>query len=283
MTNLTPENTLVAGHRIAYGIEGSGEPIVLLHGTPAFSHIWRNVAPRLVTANRRVYLYDLLGFGRSERPADPQVDTSVTAQLPILLDLFDQWGLDRAHIVAHDIGGAIAQRLAVFHPERIISLTLIDAVSFDSWPSPRTRQQIAAGLDALISASDADHRAHTRSWLETAITNPDRLTDGTVDAYLEMIAGPVGQASLYQHQIAHYDAKHTMDTGARLGELATMPVQILWGENDAWQDVAWAHKLHGAIPGSSLKVIEGGGHFVMESHADRLVDEILAFTSTHPG
>lgn len=283
MTNLTPSSTLIAGHRIAYGIEGVGAPVVLIHGTPAFSHIWRNVAPELVAAGRRVFVYDLLGFGRSERPIDPAVDTSVSAQVPILIDLLDEWGLARAHFVAHDIGGAVAQRLAVFHPERIVSLTLIDNVSFDSWPSPRTRQQIAAGLDALISASDAEHRAHTRAWLESAITNPDRLKDGTVDAYLEMISGPVGQASLYQHQIAHYDPRHTMEVAPRLGELAAMPVHILWGEKDAWQDVAWAYKLHGAIPGSSLKVIAGGGHFVMENDPKLIADEVIAFTEAHRG
>jgi len=281
MINLTPDHLLVDSHRIAYGIKGDGPPVVLMHGTPAFSHIWRNVAPALVQAGYRVHVYDLLGFGRSERPADPAVDTSVTAQLPILLQLLDAWGLDRAHIVAHDIGGAVAQRLGVFHPERIVSLTLIDNVSFDSWPSPRTRQQIAAGLDALIAAPDAEHRAHTRAWLETAITDPDRLTDGTVDAYLEMVAGPVGQASLYQHQIAHYDPKHTMDVGARLGELA-MPVQIIWGEKDAWQVVDWAHRMHDAIPESDLTVIEGGGHFVMESHPNEITRLILDFIGAHP-
>lgn len=283
MTNLTPDSLIVGSHRIAWGVSGDGPPVVLMHGTPAFSHIWRNVAPALVAAGRRVFVYDLLGFGRSERPADPAVDTSVTAQLPILLQLLDAWGLDRAHIVAHDIGGAVAQRLAVFHPERIVSLTLIDNVSFDSWPSPRTRQQIAAGLDALISAPDEEHRAHTREWLKTAITNPDRLTDGTVDAYLEMVSGPVGQASLYQHQIAHYDPKHTMDVGARLSELADMPVQIIWGDRDAWQDVAWAHRLHQAIPGSRLTIVKGGGHFVMESDPDLVAREVIAFTGAHPG
>ncbi|MDQ0316141.1 alpha/beta fold hydrolase [Amorphus orientalis] len=283
MTNLTPHSIVIGGHRIAYGIEGTGAPVILLHGTPAFSHIWRNVAPPLVAAGHRVFVYDLLGFGRSERPADPSVDTSVTAQVPVLLDLMEAWSLDRAHIVAHDIGGAIAQRLAVFHPERIISLTLIDNVSFDSWPSPRTRQQIAAGLDALISAPDAEHRAHTRSWLESAITNPDRLSDGTIDAYLEMISGPVGQSSLYQHQIAHYDPKHTMEVVPHFHKLADMPVQILWGEKDAWQDVAWAHRMHEAIPGSSLEVIEGGGHFVMENDPDLIADRIIAFTDAHPG
>ena len=78
------------------------------------------------------------------------MDTSVTGQLPALLALMDHWGLGRAHVVAHDIGGAVAQQLAVLHPDRLLSLTLIDCVSYDSWPSHRTRQQIQDGLNALV-------------------------------------------------------------------------------------------------------------------------------------
>lgn len=278
--NLTPLSLVVAGHRIAHGVHGAGDPVVLIHGTPSFSHIWREVAPRLAGAGRRVHLFDLLGYGRSERPADPAVDTSVTGQLPILLALLDHWGLPRAHVVAHDIGGAIAQQLAVFHPGRLLSLTLVDCVSFDSWPSPRTRRQMQAGLESLIRASDADHRAHFRAWIEGTVVDKERLiSSGALDAYLAQISGPVGQASLFQHQIAHYDARHTMLVAERLGELAGMPVQIIWGEQDAWQVPDWAHRLHAAIPGSALHVLPGCGHFAMEDRPESVADLVVGFTA----
>lgn len=89
---LTPENALISGHRIAWGVMGAGAPVILIHGTPSFSYIWRNVAPRLAAGGQRVYVFDLLGFGHSERPRDPAVDTSVGAQVPIVAALLDQWG-----------------------------------------------------------------------------------------------------------------------------------------------------------------------------------------------
>ena len=113
MTKLVPDNLIVDGNRIAYGVHGDGEPIILIHGTPFFSHIWRRVLPNLVAAGFRVHVFDLLGFGHSERPRDPAVDTSVSAQLPVLLDLMRHWQLRRSHIVAHDIGGGVAQQLGV--------------------------------------------------------------------------------------------------------------------------------------------------------------------------
>lgn len=73
------EHVLVNDHRIAAGAHGEGEPVVLLHGTPS-SLIWRNVAPRLIAAGMRVHLFDLLGYGLSERPHPAEVDTSMSAQ-----------------------------------------------------------------------------------------------------------------------------------------------------------------------------------------------------------
>ena len=80
MLKLVTENVLIMGNRIACGKHGSGEPVVLIHGTPSFSHIWREVTPALEHAGYQVHLYDLLGYGHSERPHDPAIDTSVSGQ-----------------------------------------------------------------------------------------------------------------------------------------------------------------------------------------------------------
>jgi len=268
---------LIDGHKIAQKRAGDGPPVVLIHGTPAFSYLWRNVAPALVEAGHEVLVYDLLGYGRSERPHDPATDTSVSAQVPLLLKLLDHWGLQKVHLVGTDIGGAIAMHLGIFHPERLLSLTVTDTVSFDSWPSARTRQQIAGGLDRLLATPDAAHRAHFAEWLRSAVHQQDRFEADALSAYLDQIAGPVGQASLVQHQIRHYDPVHTQMLTPRLADLGRLPVQILWGANDAWQVVDWAHRLHAEIPGSRLTVLPACGHFAMEDQPERIAAEILDF------
>jgi len=106
------KNARVAGHRVAYEADGEGAPVVLIHGTPSHSFIWRKIWPDLAGAGYRVYRYDLLGFGASERPRDPAEDTSVAAQEKLLASLLDGWGEAEVHLVAHDIGGAVALRLA---------------------------------------------------------------------------------------------------------------------------------------------------------------------------
>ena len=277
MEYLADQNMMVNGCRVACGRMGSGEPVVLIHGTPSFSYIWRNVAPRLADKGFSVYLYDLLGYGRSERPCDLAVDTSVSAQVPLLKELMSHWGLDRAHIVAHDIGGGIAQRFCIFHPALARSLTLIDSVSLDSWPSRRPREQMEAGLEVLLKAPGAEHRAHCRDWLLSAVHHRERFAAGALDTYLELISGPVGQSSLVQHQMAHYEHRHTSEIAHRLSELSAIPVQILWGENDAWQNVTWAYRLREAVPGSTLHVIPDCGHFAMEDQPAEIGRLLISF------
>lgn len=281
MSNLVTENIVIDGHRIAHGAYGSGDPVVLIHGTPSSSYIWRNVLPELVDAGHHVFVFDLLGFGLSERPWDPAVDTSVSGQVPILKGLMAHWGSSAAHIVAHDIGGAVAQRFAIFHPEKIRSLTMIDTVSFDSWPSKRTNEQMKAGLDALVRKPDDEHRAHFADWILSTVEDKDRIQDSSLETFVNYISGPVGQGSFFQHQVAHYDHRHTSELTDRLTELSELPVQIIWGENDAWQVVDWAHRLHAAIPGSSLHVLPQCGHFAMEDKPREIAALVNTFIEAH--
>lgn len=281
--HLVEQQVLINDGRIAHGIHGEGEPVVLIHGTPSSSCIWRNIVPSLVEAGFRVHLYDLLGYGLSERPWRADADTSVTGQTDILVQLLSHWGLEDAHIVSHDIGGSIAQRLSVFSPEYVRSLTLIDVCSFDSWPSARTRQQMQEGLDRLVDKSTAEHRQHFRDWLLSSVNNKQKLADTALETYLDFISGPIGQGSLFQHQIGHYDPRHTMEIADRLPALASLPVQIIWGEDDAWQVVDWAHRLHQSIPGSELHLIKDCGHFAMEDRPDEISRLIVQFLSRHRG
>lgn len=281
MQPVATENTLINGVRIAYGVFGEGESVVFLHGTPSSSLIWRNIIPYLVSAGFKVHVHDLLGYGLSERPWDPSIDTSISGQVPILEGLLEHWGLETTHVVAHDIGGGIAQRFAIFSPERVRSLTMIDVVSFDSYPSKRTKQQMERGLDSLIKTKDEDHRAHFREWLLSTVHDPQNFSDTSVNTYLSYICGPVGQASFFQHQVRHYDSKHTMEVAGRYHELSQLPVKLIWGKDDAWQVVDWASRLHDAIPGSDLSVVDGAGHFSLEDKPGEIAGLIIAFLKQH--
>ncbi len=278
MADLLNDNVIIDGQRIACGTHGTGDPMVLIHGTPSHSFIWRNVVPKLTDTGYRVHLFDLLGFGASERPRDPAVDTSVAAQDAVLTHLMSHWGLDSAHIVSHDIGGAIGLRFAVAHPEMTRTLTVINTVSYDSWPSITWRKIIAKGLDELTRAPADEHRKRIAKQLRMVVQDESIMAGDVLDSYLDVISGPIGQPSFFQHQVRHYDSRYTSEISDRLATLGhRLPVQILWGAADQWQPLHWAHKLAAGIPGSVLHIIPEAGHFAMEDEPDAVANYLAEF------
>lgn len=249
--------------------------MVLVHGTPSYSYIWRNVAPAVAAAGHRAITYDLLGYGASERPADR--DTSVTAQARLLPRLLDALGVERCTLVGHDIGGAVAQIAALRHPERVDRLMLIDTVSYDSWPSATWREIIDRHLGAYAAMPEREFLEMLRRQLDMTVAGPGGMDAEVMDAYLAPHRGPLGRASFFEHQVRHYDSAHTERLTPLLGGLA-MPTRILWGGDDRWQPLSYARRLAADIPAAELRVVPGGGHFLPEDAAARVADEINELT-----
>lgn len=274
MTELLDREAIVDGVRLAYRDRGSGEPVVFLHGTPSHSFIWREVVPEIERAGHRVVLFDLLGYGRSERPLTR--DTSVRGQVDVLQALLQHLGIDRFSLVAHDIGGAIAQLLATAAPERVHRLMLIDTVSYDSWPSDTWQAIIRDHLQNYAAMPADEFEAMLTRQLRMTVANPDRMSGQVLEAYLAPHRSALGRASFFEHQVRHYDSSPTQQVVPALARL-TMPVRLLWGAQDTWQPLTYAKRLTADIPGSELVVIDNGGHFLMEDQPQRVRSEILNF------
>jgi pimeloyl-ACP methyl ester carboxylesterase len=98
--------------------DGAGPPVLLLHGFPSSSRVWRHQVPALVEAGFRVVAPDLRGFGDSDRPADTD-RYALPIVLRDVLALLDALSIDRAHIIAHDWGAALGWMLSALHPRRV--------------------------------------------------------------------------------------------------------------------------------------------------------------------
>jgi pimeloyl-ACP methyl ester carboxylesterase len=263
---------VVDGVRLACRRRGAGDPVVFLHGTPSHAYIWRNVVPAVEAQGYGVITYDLLGYGESERPVDR--DTSVAGQAVLLEQLLDHFGVERFTLVAHDIGGAIAQIFGTAHPERLAALILLDTVSYDSWPSQTWREIIRNHLDTYAGMPQDEFEAIVRRQLEMTVVDPANMAGETLEAYLAPHRSAIGRASFFEHQVRHYDSTYTERLVDRLDRL-TMPVRILWGAEDRWQPMAYAKRLASDIPGSELVIIPEAGHFVIEDAPERVTEEIL--------
>ncbi len=249
--------------------DAASPPILLLHGTPFSSFIWRDVAPALALRST-VYVWDLAGYGASAQ-ADGQ-DVSLAAQARILASLLDHWGLEEPDVVGHDFGGAIALRGLLLEGCRYRRLVLADAVSVAPWGTGffQLAKEYAEVLQRL---PDPVHDGLVRGYVQWAASKP--LDPEVVDGLVGPWAGEHGKAALYR-QIAQNDQRWTDDLEPRYGEL-DLPVRILWGAEDAWLPLEQAHQLHAAIPGSELTVIPEAGHLVPLDAPATVAAEVASF------
>ena len=127
------------GLRLHYIDEGEGEPVVMLHGNPSWSFLYRNLIDSL-RGSHRVIVPDHIGCGLSEKPDDSRYTYTLQSRVDDLEDLLDHLGLDRElTLVLHDWGGMIGMAYAARHPERIARLVVTNTAAFrkpESKPLP---------------------------------------------------------------------------------------------------------------------------------------------------
>ena len=266
--NLRRRITL-SGTEVAYDVLGFGPPLVLVHGTPTNSSIWRNVALRL--ADRfSVYVFDLPGFGQSERREG--LDVSIANQARVLAELVEVLDLDTPSIAGHDIGGAAVLRAHLLEGVPFGCIALIDSVALRPWITPTTRH-VKAHLDVYATMPAETFEALVASHLRTATHYP--MDELTVETYLDQWKGEPGQ-KLYLQKDAQLDEGDTADVELLLPSI-TVPVCIVWGENDAWLPPATAERLHELIPTSDLILLPDTGHFAMEDSPQEVATTLFDF------
>jgi pimeloyl-ACP methyl ester carboxylesterase len=262
-----PHTFSFEGQEVRYGVVGAGKPLILVHGTPFSSLVWRRIAPH-VAMHRQVFYYDLLGYGRSEMRS--QQDVSLGVQNRVFASLLAHWGISRPDVVAHDFGGATALRAHLLEGSEFKSLTLIDPVAIAPWGSPfvrHVREHEAAfrGLPSYL------HRAILAAYIAGAAHRS--LAPEDLELYLRPWLDERGQAAFYR-QVAQMDQRYTDEVEHRYGEIRC-PVRILWGEDDEWIPVAQGRALAARIPNAVFQSVENAGHLVQEDAPEAVVATLL--------
>lgn len=259
---------------IAWDAFGAGPPVVLVHGTPSWSYLWRNIAPALAR-EFTVYVFDLPGYGDSPAPSDG--NTSIATHATTLVELLDAWGLDAPAAAGHDIGGAILLRAHLRHQRSFAQLALIDAVVLSPWITPTTRH-IQGNLDVYATMPNQIFDRIAAEHLRTAVHG--EFDCAAFAAYHGRWQGVQGQTA-YLRKVAQFDEEHTRELEPLLGSIR-VPVLVVWGAEDSWLDPALAHRLGDLIPGAAMQLISGAGHFVMEDAPAEVTQALLGFLRTDP-
>ena len=257
------------GQRIAYDVLGEGPPMVLVHGTPFSSFVWRRIA-RELARRHLVFVYDLLGYGQSDKRQGH--DVSLGVQNRVLAALLQHWGLQRPSIVAHDFGGATALRAHLLNGCDYEKLQLIDPVALRPWGSPFV-QHVRAHEAAFAGVPDDIQRAILTAYIQGAAFHP--LRPKALEAYSEPWLGPVGRPAFYR-QIAQMDERYTDEVEPEYGTMRC-PVRLLWGVEDQWIPVERGRELARRIPGCALIEVPDCGHLMQEDAPEAVVAAALAF------
>jgi 4,5:9,10-diseco-3-hydroxy-5,9,17-trioxoandrosta-1(10),2-diene-4-oate hydrolase len=267
----------VNGVRTRYWQAGQyGSPVVLIHGLGASAEIWSaNIGT--LAMRHRVYVPDLPGFGRTEKPG--WMDYSPGAYSRFLLDFMTALGIGSAALVGHSLGGGVALRVILDDPGRVDRLILVSSAGLGRDVSLPLRIASLPFFDRVFFKPPLP--VFTR-FLHRLVFDPAAITADFAQLYYEMFFQPASVR-------AFTGILRTIATlrGARPGILEsiraglgtiTAPTLILWGRQDRILPVSQALDAAGSIPGARLHVFERCGHMPNVEYPgefNRLVLEIL--------
>jgi pimeloyl-ACP methyl ester carboxylesterase len=266
---------------IAYAEQGQGPVALFVHGVLLNRHLWRHQLAELSDI-RRCLAPDLLAHGDTE--ITPAQDVSVTANATMLGELLDALHIDQVDLVGNDSGGGIAQIFAARHPQRVRSLTLTNCDAHDNWPpaafKPFLEMAAAGGLPKTLGAMLGDKTIYrSPQALGPAYEHPERVTDETIDLYLEPHLRTAERTRDLERFLAAFDPAHTVAVEAELKKLRA-PTLIVWGTDDIYFDAKWADWLAATIPGTRRNVrFEGARIFFPEERWQAFNRELRAHWS----
>lgn len=272
----------VQGQRLFYQEAGRADApaIVLLHGFPTSSHMFRHVIP-LLAGTHHVIAPDHIGFGLSDTPSVDEFEYSFDLLAKLTLDLLDQISVQRFAMYVQDYGAPVGWRLALANPAAVTAIVSQNGNAYDVgfaeefwrpvrayWDQP-TPEHEAALRQALTL--EAIRWQYLHGVPDKALVSPDCWyhdfamvsRPGNAEVQLRLLAD-------YATNVALYPRVHDYlrDSG--------VPVLAIWGRNDEIFRPEGALAFAGDSPGAQICLLDGG-HFLLESHLDVAADTISHF------
>ncbi|MFL5907690.1 MAG: alpha/beta fold hydrolase [Solirubrobacterales bacterium] len=251
--------------------QGAGDPVVLMHGIPASSFLYRKVLPLLAEQGLRGVAFDLPGLGLAERPAS--FDYTWTGLGRWTGEAIDALGIDRCHLVLHDVGGPIGLEWAVRNRERVKTLTVLDTLlKVAGFRRHWTMAVLSPPVIGRILL--ATNRGPAARWLFYANGIGDRSATPAreIDAHIALLTlGDGGRA--FQQIVRGFEAT-TEKERLYLGGLrdARWPSRILWGRDDPALGVDDRRPIETAL-GVRATVLPAK-HFLQEDQAPAVAETI---------
>jgi len=254
---------------------GEGEPVLCLHGVPASAFLYRKLVRECAARGLRGIAFDLPGLGLAARPSD--FDYTWTGLGRFAAAAVESLGLQRFHLVVHDIGGPVGFELAARMPERVGSLTVLNApVQVDTFRRPLVMEPFAHRGVGEVYLRILNRPLFRWLMGRQGVADRSQVTAAELDAYLELLRRADGGQAFLKIMRGFELTRTKRDLYVGVLRSERYPVQIVWGEADPTLKVA----VHGeqARRAAGLSEIHRlpGKHFLQEDNAPALADLILA-------
>lgn len=267
----------VQGHRLFYREAGPAEAptIVLLHGFPTSSHMYRNLIPVLAT-RYHVIAPDYLGSGASDAPPVEEFTYTFDALAELTVGLLDQLGLERFALYIQDFGAPVGLRVAAANPGRVTAIVTQNGNAYVDGLGAGLPQKLAAGtlteedLRGMVSL-EATKAQYLDGVGDPTLVSPDVWVHD--QALLDRPGGAEIQMALladYHHNIALYPKFHEYFRASQV------PVLAVWGGNDAIFIADGARAYARDLPDAEIHIL-AAGHFALETHLDSIAGYIHGF------
>ena len=258
----------IDGLRVGYSRNGTGPPLVLVHGAWSDARIWRHQLEGLADAFD-VIAWDAPGFGRS---ADPPATWRMPDYADCLAAFIVALGVERPHVLGLSFGGSLALELYGRHPELPRSLVLAGA--YAGWAGSLPPDEVRARVERW-QAESADLAAHVEEYVPEFFTASASPEDVAEVLAIMREARPSGMVAAL-HAMAEADLRDVLTRIA-------VPCLLLYGDSDRRSPLSIGQVLHAAIPGSQLVVLPGIGHLSSVDAPALFNREVRRFLSTAVG
>jgi pimeloyl-ACP methyl ester carboxylesterase len=288
-----------ADGRMHYVDEGArdGRPVVMVHGNPAWGYLYRNFIPALVEAGNRAIVLDHLGFGRSDKPNDPEL-YRVPRHAQRLEALLESLDLRGATLVPQDWGGPIGLYWATRHPERVDGLFILNTYAHGFRPEalPPGKDKVPLPLplhlfrtplvgELLVKGLDAFKRGFL---FGQGVVHRERLTPTVRRAYRDVHQGWSERSAIlvFPREIPRTGegpvVAMTTEIEERLKQhFRRKPVQIMWAMKDiaflpVYLETLWLD----TFPDARVTKLDDAGHYLQEDAHERIVPELVSFVGS---
>jgi haloalkane dehalogenase len=259
----TPKRTVIDGHTLSYLDEGQGPVLVMLHGNPSWSYLYRHLVCRL-RDRFRIIVPDHMGCGLSDKPQDyPYTLRTHIDNLTLLLERLD---IGRCSLVLHDWGGAIGMGWAIDHPDRVDRICLFNTAAFLSRRIPRRIALCRLPLLGRIIIQGFNGFAWPATWMAV-----------TTKMAREVAAGFLAPYDSWRHRIATHRFVQDIPLTAshpswpelaridrNLVTLRDRPMLICWGGRDFCFDDHFYEEWQRRFPAAQCHYFPEAGHYILE-------------------